>query len=80
MSAAVVRLVDEEVVTSVPEVHGARWRVDVALLDRRRVMRGWTDELARRAHVVPATVSCMFRGHRRPVFGTVQPLLPWAWS
>jgi DNA-binding Xre family transcriptional regulator len=72
---AVLRLVDEDVVDSAPEVRGARWRLDLASLDRQRVARGWTRaELARRAHVAPATLSCMFRGHRRPAYGTVQAL------
>jgi DNA-binding Xre family transcriptional regulator len=72
---AVLWLVDEEAVESAPEVRGARWRLDLVSLDRQRVVRGWTRaELARRAHVAPATLSCMFRGHRRPVFGTVQAL------
>ena len=71
----VVQLVDCNCNDSVPEVRGARWRLDLASLDRRRVVRGWTRaELARRAHVAPATLSCMFRGRRRPVFGTVQAL------
>jgi transcriptional regulator with XRE-family HTH domain len=72
---AVLRLVDEDAVDSAPEVRGARWRLDLAALDRQRVVRGWTRaELARRAHVAPATLSCMFRGHRRPVFASVQAL------
>lgn len=72
---AVLRLLDEDAVDSAPEVRGARWRLDLAALDRQRVVQGWTRaELARRAHVAPATLSCMFREHRRPVFGTVQAL------
>ena len=56
-----------------PEVPGARWHLDRALVDRTRVLRGLTrSELARRAHVDPATVSDMLRGHRRPTFGSVQ--------
>lgn len=71
----VLRLVDEDATEAAPEVRGARWRLDLASLDRQRVVRGWTRaELARRAHVAPATLSCMFRGHRKPVFGTVQAL------
>src|ERR687887_1897578 len=39
---AVLRLVDEDAVDSAPEVRGARWRLDLAALDRQRVVRGWT--------------------------------------
>lgn len=57
------------------EVTGARWHVDLVRIDRERVVRGWTrGELARRAHLAPATLSSMFRRQRRPVFGTVHAL------
>lgn len=56
-----------------PEVQGAWWWLDLALLDRERVLRGWTrSELARRAHVDAGTLSDMFRGKRRPTLGTIQ--------
>lgn len=56
-----------------PEVPGARWHLDCALLDRKRVLSGMTRaELARQAHVDPATLSDMLRGRRRPTFGSVQ--------
>lgn len=56
-----------------PEVPGARWHLDRALLDRTRVLCGLTRaELARKAHVDPATLSDMLRGRRRPTFGSVQ--------
>lgn len=56
-----------------PEVPGAQWQLDRALLDRTRVLRGLTRaELSRRAHVDPATLSDMLRGRRRPTFGSVQ--------
>lgn len=33
---------------TLPEVRGARWRVDLVALDQHRVLRGWTrGELAR---------------------------------
>lgn len=49
--------------------------MDLVVLDRRRVLRGWTrGELARRAHVDPKTLSTMFRGRTRPVLGTVLAL------
>lgn len=55
-----------------PEVSGARWTLDLAALDRHRVLRGWTrGELARRSHVDQKTLSTMFRRSRRPVLGTV---------
>lgn len=51
------------------------WQVDLAAIDRARVLRGWTRaELARRAQVDPGTVSDMFRRRRRPVLGTVQAI------
>lgn len=57
---------------SIAEVKGARWRVDLVVLERNRVLRGWTrGELARHAHVDPKTLSTMFRGRRRPILGTV---------
>lgn len=52
-----------------------RWRVNLAVLDRSRVLRGWTrGDLARHAGVDAGTVSDMFRSRRRPVLGTVQAL------
>jgi transcriptional regulator with XRE-family HTH domain len=51
------------------------WHVDLAGIDRARLLRGWTrGELARRAHVDAGTVSDMFRRRRRPVLGTVQAI------
>lgn len=56
-----------------PEVSGARWRLDRALVDRTRVLRGLTrTELARRAQVDPGTLGDMLRGRRRPTLGSVQ--------
>lgn len=58
---------------SEPEVQGARWRLDLARLDRERVLRGWTRaELARHAHVDPGTLSDMLTGRRKSTFGSVQ--------
>jgi hypothetical protein len=57
------------------EARGSWWCVNLLVMDRERVLRGWTrGELARRAHVDPGTVSDMFRGRRRPVLGTIQAL------
>lgn len=49
------------------------WTIDLGLLERERVLRGWTrSELAHRARVDPGTISTMFRRRRRPVLGTVK--------
>ena len=62
--------------TTVPEVQGARWAIELALLDRERVLRGWRRaDLARHAHVDPGTLSDMFRRKRRPALGTVQAIV-----
>lgn len=61
-----------QVIPARPEVPGARWDLDRALVDRTRVVRGLTRAgLARRAHIDPATLSDMLRGRRRPTFGSV---------
>lgn len=55
------------------EVPGAKWDLDRALLDRRRVLQGLTRaKLARKAQVDPGTLSDMQRGRRRPTFASVQ--------
>jgi len=51
------------------------WAVDVAALDRARVLRGWTRrDLARHAHVDEGTLCDLFAGRRRPTFGTLRAL------
>ncbi len=51
------------------------WSVNVAVVDRARMLRGWTQrELARRAHVDPGTLSDLLAHRRRPTFGTVQAI------
>ncbi len=51
------------------------WWVDVRVIDRSRVLRGWTKaDLARAAHVDPGTLSDLGKGRRRPTFGTIQAL------
>jgi DNA-binding Xre family transcriptional regulator len=50
-----------------------RWSVDVRMIERERVLRGWTrGELARAAHVDEKTLRDMLSRRRRPKFGTVQ--------
>jgi DNA-binding Xre family transcriptional regulator len=49
------------------------WSVNVDLLDRERVLRGWTQrQLALSARVDPGTLSDLLGRRRRPKFGTVQ--------
>jgi transcriptional regulator with XRE-family HTH domain len=51
------------------------WGVDVAALDRARVLRGWTRrDLARHAHIDEGTLCDLFAGRRRPTFGTLRAL------
>jgi transcriptional regulator with XRE-family HTH domain len=48
------------------------WSVDTAVIDRARILRGWTRrDLARRAHVDEGTLCDLFAGRRRPTFGTL---------
>ncbi|HVC78423.1 MAG TPA: helix-turn-helix transcriptional regulator [Candidatus Micrarchaeaceae archaeon] len=49
------------------------WSVDAAVIDRARILRGWTRrDLARQAHVDEGTLCDMFAGRRRPTFGTLR--------
>lgn len=49
------------------------WSVDVAQIDRARVLRGWTRrDLARHAHVDEGTLCDLFADRRRPTFGTLR--------
>ena len=51
------------------------WSVDARLVERERILRGWTlRELARNAHVDPGTLSDLLGRRRRPTFGTVQAI------
>jgi transcriptional regulator with XRE-family HTH domain len=51
------------------------WVVDVAAIDRARVLQGWTRrDLARTAHVDEGTLCDLFAGRRRPTFGTLRAL------
>jgi transcriptional regulator with XRE-family HTH domain len=51
------------------------WVVDVAAIDRVRVLRGWTRrDLARQAQVDEGTLCDLFAGRRRPTFGTLRAL------
>ena len=53
----------------------AEWTVEVAAIDRARILRGWTRrELARQAHVDEGTLCDLFAGRRRPTFGTLQAI------
>jgi transcriptional regulator with XRE-family HTH domain len=45
------------------------------LIDRARILRGWTRrDLARQAHVDEGTLCDFFAGRRRPTFGTLRAL------
>ena len=48
------------------------WSVDHQLIERERILRGWTRrDLARAAHVDEKTLRDMLSARRRPTFGTV---------
>lgn len=51
------------------------WSVNVEVIERERVLRGWTQrELARNAHVDQGTLCDLLARRRRPTFGTVQAI------
>ena len=51
------------------------WSVNVAVVDRARTLRGWTQrELSRHARVDPGTLSDLLAQRCRPTFGTVQAI------
>ena len=53
----------------------AIWSVDVTIIDRARLLRGWTRrDLARQAHVDEGTLCDFVAGRRRPTFGTLRAL------
>jgi transcriptional regulator with XRE-family HTH domain len=54
---------------------GLSWTVDVAKLERARILRGWTQRrLAEVSHVDRGTLSNLVLGRRRPTLGTIQTL------
>jgi transcriptional regulator with XRE-family HTH domain len=51
------------------------WSVDGGVIDRARILRGWTRrDLARNAHVDEGTLCDLFAGRRRPTFGTLRAI------
>ena len=53
--------------------HSFVWTVDVAKLERARILRGWTQRrLALESNVDRGTVSGLVLGRRRPTLGTIQ--------
>ena len=49
------------------------WAVDVAAIDRARILRRWTRrDLARHGHLDEGTLCDLFAGRRRPTFGTLR--------
>ncbi len=51
------------------------WTVDVATIDRARILRGWTRRaLGREAHVDEGTLCDLFAGRRRSNFGTLRAI------
>jgi len=51
------------------------WAVNLAVIDRARVLRGWTRrDLAEHAHVDEGTLCDLFAGRRRPTFGTLRAI------
>jgi hypothetical protein len=56
-----------------PSLSGPDWTVDVDLIERRRIVRGWSrQQLAAAAHVDPKTLRDLLGRRRRPNLGTVQ--------
>jgi hypothetical protein len=54
-----------------PSLSELKWSVDVELVERRRIVHGWTRlELARVARVDPKTLRDLLARSRRPTFGT----------
>lgn len=52
-----------------------QWSVDAAVIDRARIVRGWTRrDLAHYAHVDEGTLCDLFAGRRRPTFGTLRAI------
>lgn len=51
------------------------WSVDVAVVDRARILRGWTRrELGRKANVDEGTLCDFFARRRQPNFGTLRAI------
>jgi transcriptional regulator with XRE-family HTH domain len=51
------------------------WTMNVAIVDRERLLRGWTQrQLAQRAGVDPGTLSDLLGQRRRPTLGTVHAI------
>ena len=49
--------------------------VNVAAIDRARILRGWTRrELSRQAHVDEGTLCDLVAGRREPTFGTLRAI------
>ena len=52
-----------------------KWSVNAAVIDRARIVRGWTRrDLAQHAHVDEGTLCDLFAARRRPTFGTLRAL------
>lgn len=53
-----------------------QWTVNVELIDRARILRGWTlVDLSRAARVDRGTLSDVFREAHQPTLGTVQAIV-----
>ena len=53
----------------------AHWSVDVAAIERTRILRGWTRrQLGREPHVDEGTLCDLFASRRPPSFGTLRAL------
>jgi DNA-binding XRE family transcriptional regulator len=68
----------DEPATTVPRRVEARtraWSLNVEVIDRERLVRGWTQrELARHARVDKGTLGDMLARRRRPTLGTVRAI------
>jgi len=52
-----------------------QWEVDVVVIDRARVLRGWTRrDLAEHVQVDEGTLCDLFASRRHPTFGTLRAL------
>ncbi len=58
----------------------AGWTVNVELIERARILRGWTlVEPSRAARVDPCTLGDLMVGRRHPTLGTVQAIAAALW-
>jgi DNA-binding XRE family transcriptional regulator len=60
-------------VRSAPSLASPDWTVDIGLVERQRIVHGWSRrQLATVAHVDPKTLRDLLSGRRRPNLGTLR--------